>query len=96
MFPGYIELKKSGELEKRIEHLTYHYSECSLCPHTCKIDRTTGKGICRSGATAKIASYNSHHGEEPPISGIHGSGTIFFSGCNGRCIFLSELSYKVS
>ncbi|MBN1293040.1 MAG: radical SAM protein [Candidatus Latescibacteria bacterium] len=94
MSPGYLELYKSGELLKRKELLFKHYTECSLCPHTCKVNRISEKGICRSGSTVKIASYNSHHGEEPPISGINGSGTIFFSGCNGRCIFCQN--YPIS
>lgn len=60
--------------------------ECSLCPRNCKVDRKTQKGFCRvKGLT--IARVGIHEWEEPCISGTHGSGTIFFSGCNLRCIF---------
>ena len=52
------------------------------------------KGICRSSAFPKVASFNSHYGEEPPISGVRGSGTIFLSGCTGRCIFCQN--YPIS
>ncbi len=71
------------------------YESCGLCPHTCGVNRNNGeKGKCRSGSKPVVASYTVHHGEEPPISGIHGSGTIFLSGCTGRCIFCQN--YPIS
>ncbi len=71
------------------------YENCRLCPHECGVDRTRGeKGICRSGSLPVVASHTVHHGEEPPISGINGSGTIFLSGCTGRCIFCQN--YPIS
>lgn len=102
MLPGYIKLLKRGELDARIEKLELHYTECALCPHQCKINRLKGEqGICRSGPRASVASYNAHHGEEPPISGSAGSGTIFFAGCSGRCNFcqnypISQLNNGIS
>ena len=88
MYPSYLKLYKNGELRNRIDILKKHHDECALCPHICKVNRNHGeKGVCRSGVIPVVASYNSHHGEEPPISGISGSGTIFFTGCSGRCIF---------
>ena len=61
---------------------------CDLCPHRCGADRLKGDlGRCRSGFELRIASANLHRGEEPPISGTRGSGTIFFSGCTLRCRF---------
>lgn len=69
--------------------------ECVLCPRQCKVNRLKKElGYCRSGPEAKIASFNLHHGEEPPISGIRGSGTIFFSGCTLQCIYCQN--YPIS
>jgi putative pyruvate formate lyase activating enzyme len=74
-------------------------SACALCPHRCGVDRTAGeRGVCRMGDLPKISSWNLHRWEEPPISGTRGSGTIFFSGCTGRCRFcqnypISQLGY---
>lgn len=93
--PGYLALCKSGEIETRISTLKKLYSNCRLCPHECGVDRTKGqKGICRSGIQPVVASYTVHTGEEPPISGSNGSGTIFLSGCTGRCIFCQN--YPIS
>lgn len=63
-------------------------ASCDLCPHECRVNRIKGEiGSCRSGFRPKIASANLHRGEEPPISGTKGSGTIFFSGCTLQCVF---------
>ena len=95
MYPSYLKLIKNDELQHRIEILKKNYNDCALCPHKCRVNRTKGeKGICRSGPLPVVASYNSHHGEEPPISGMSGSGTIFFTGCSGRCIFCQN--YPIS
>lgn len=71
-------------------------SNCKICPWKCGVNRTEGeKGICEaSGENVKIASFNIHHGEEPPISGLKGSGTIFFSGCNMKCVYCQN--YPIS
>ena len=69
--------------------------KCTLCPHKCGIDRTKGKiGRCKSTDKVKIALYSTHEFEEPCISGIHGSGTVFFSNCNLRCIYCQN--YEIS
>lgn len=95
MQPGYLKLLESRAIEERISVLSKHYSACTLCPHQCNVNRLAGQtGVCRSGPCAKVASCNIHHGEEPPISGCAGSGTIFFSGCSGRCIFCQN--YPIS
>ncbi|MCU0857088.1 MAG: radical SAM protein, partial [Pontiellaceae bacterium] len=61
---------------------------CECCPRHCGIDRLAGKtGFCRVGAEILLAHAGLHFGEEPPISGTHGSGTLFFAGCNLRCVF---------
>lgn len=93
--PSYIDLFHSGELARRIEYFEKVYQACTLCPHHCKNNRfTTFNGFCRSSDRAKVASYNAHFGEEPPLVGSKGSGTVFFSACNLRCIYCQN--YEVS
>jgi putative pyruvate formate lyase activating enzyme len=93
--PSYLRLYRSGELSTRIEQARMMLTECTLCPHRCRINRLEGQlGVCRMGATTLVASYNDHHWEEPCISGTRGSGTIFFSGCTGRCSFCQN--YPIS
>lgn len=97
--PGYLALYESGELAHRIEVAWSMLAPCQLCPLLCGVDRLNGeRGICRMGASPKVASWNLHIWEEPPISGTRGSGTVFFSGCTGRCRFcqnypISQLGY---
>ncbi len=93
--PRYIDLHAAGELARRVERLEAVYEACTLCPHECGVNRRRGEqGRCRSGAAAVVASANVHTGEEPPISGTRGSGTIFLSGCTGSCIFCQN--YPIS
>lgn len=84
----YLDLFQSGELLQRIRAGYERLKSCDLCPHDCRVNRLAGEtGICRSAALPKVASANVHRGEEPPISGSRGSGTIFFSNCNLSCRF---------
>jgi putative pyruvate formate lyase activating enzyme len=84
--PAYLSLFESGVLQQRAETLTERSSPCRICPFDCKAERRTGKtGICRSGMNARIAGFCAHLGEEDPLRGWRGSGTIFFSSCNMRC-----------
>jgi len=70
-------------------------SSCTLCQRGCRVNRLEWeKGFCQGGERAKVASHNSHFGEEPPISGYRGSGTIFFSGCTLHCLFCQN--YPIS
>ncbi|MBN1934327.1 MAG: radical SAM protein [Anaerolineae bacterium] len=93
--PGYLVLARSGELERRARAAWQSLSCCELCPHCCGVDRLSGEeGRCRSGALPRVASWTLHPWEEPPISGTRGSGTIFFSGCTGRCRFCQN--YPIS
>lgn len=86
--PAYIALSKGNELARRAGRAYAAMKSCSLCPRDCKVDRLKGElGYCRIGKRAGVASANLHHGEEPPISGTRGSGTIFFTGCNMSCRF---------
>ncbi|MGB9081931.1 MAG: radical SAM protein [Desulfuromonadaceae bacterium] len=85
---NYHDLYQSGELLQRIREAYRRLAACDLCPHDCGVNRTKGeRGICGAGVKPKIASANVHRGEEPPISGTKGSGTIFFSGCSLACVF---------
>lgn len=85
---NYIDLYNSGELLQRVKSAYARLESCDLCPHDCGVKRLKGEtGICHSGSKPKIASANLHRGEEPPISGTKGSGTIFFSGCSLKCRF---------
>lgn len=70
-------------------------NHCEICPRSCGVDRTAGqRGFCRCGADCVVAHYGLHFGEEPPVSGERGSGTVFFSPCNLRCLFCQN--YQIS
>ena len=60
---------------------------CTLCPRRCKADRTRAVGFCGAGPVLKVARAALHYWEEPCISGTHGSGTVFFSGCSLKCCY---------
>ena len=86
--PSYLKLHKSGELKKRGEKLWEVMRSCKLCPRQCGADRISGqKGFCRSSSVLEISSYHPHFGEEPPLVGRNGSGTIFLTNCGLRCVF---------
>ncbi|MFP4581686.1 MAG: radical SAM protein [Candidatus Sumerlaeia bacterium] len=86
--PSYVGLMESGALRRRAEILHERLRACDLCPRLCGVNRLEGElGFCRSGSEARVSSCNRHTGEEPPISGTGGSGTVFLSNCTMRCIF---------
>jgi len=86
--PSYLALAESGELERRVERAWEVLSSCRLCQRGCGVDRTCGEtGYCGGGEMPKISSYGPHFGEESPLVGVHGSGTVFFTGCSMRCAF---------
>jgi putative pyruvate formate lyase activating enzyme len=87
--PRYVELAASGELERRAaEARELLGPRCVVCPRGCKVDRRADvAGLCAIGRHAVVASYFAHFGEEDCLRGRRGSGTIFFSGCNLRCVF---------
>lgn len=92
---SYLRLYRTGTLSRRIEAAWAMLARCELCPHRCGVDRLSDKrGICRMASLPKVSSWNLHPWEEPPISGTRGSGTIFFSGCTGRCPFCQN--YPIS
>lgn len=93
--PSYLQLYRSGELGQRAARVWGLLARCELCPQRCGANRLAGeRGRCRSPAMPVVASANLHAWEEPPISGMRGSGTIFFSGCTGRCRFCQN--YPIS
>lgn len=93
--PSYVALHRSGALAERARAALAALQSCAVCPHACGVDRTAdGRGVCGAGLKPVIASWNVHMWEEPPISGTRGSGTIFFSGCTGKCIFCQN--YPIS
>ena len=86
--PAYLRLHRSGELARRAEAAVASLSHCLACPRDCGVDRLAGRtAVCRTGRYARVASYGPHHGEEDCLRGRRGSGTIFFSMCNLRCVF---------
>ncbi len=86
--PGYVHLYRTGELHNRIEKALASLTECQVCPWECRINRLENKTkVCRTGRYARVASYFAHFGEEDCLRGWNGSGTIFFSWCNLRCVF---------
>jgi putative pyruvate formate lyase activating enzyme len=86
---AYLALLDSGELEERVKAAWRHLSHCDLCARYCRVDRLhTLKGVaCRTSERALVSSYGPHYGEENPLRGRRGSGTIFFTRCNLRCVF---------
>ncbi|MFC1523299.1 radical SAM protein [Thermodesulfobacteriota bacterium] len=95
--PAYLELYVSGELQERARKLHDKLAECCLCPRACRVNRLEGdKGVCRTGSKAVISSYNPHFGEESPLVGTGGSGTLFFTNCNLLCVFCQnfEISHQ--
>lgn len=86
--PAYAKLEAQGELAQRVEQAYAMLAECVLCPRQCGVNRLAGeKGFCRAPAKAMVYSAHPHFGEEISLVGKHGSGTIFFSNCNLRCVF---------
>ena len=85
---GYVNLYRSGKLHERIEKARKLLQECQICPRRCKVNRLENRlGICKVGKRPKVSGYNPHFGEESPLVGVHGSGTIFITSCNLGCVF---------
>ena len=92
---AYLELYHSGKLAERVEAARALLKNCRLCPRHCGINRLENeKGQCHTGKLAVISSYGPHFGEEAPLVGTSGSGTIFFANCNLKCLFCQN--YPIS
>ncbi len=83
--------------EKALPVLQGALKKCGLCPRNCGVDRTAGEtGFCGEGAGMSVYTCDLHHGEEPPLSGSEGSGTIFFSHCNMSCVYCQNHQFSQS
>ena len=95
MIPSYLRLYRKGELTVRLKEALSLMNPCRLCPRECGVNRLEGEtGFCRTHRKARVACYNAHFGEEKPLVGRHGSGTIFLSSCNLLCKFCQN--YDIS
>lgn len=95
MEAAYLKAYKEGFLQERIKKALSILKCCVLCPRTCKVNRLEGdRGVCRTGRYAKVSSYGPHFGEEDPLVGTGGSGTVFFTHCNLLCVFCQN--YDIS
>jgi putative pyruvate formate lyase activating enzyme len=93
--PAYLQLHATGELADRAGRLNDLLRSCTCCPRKCGVNRLKGeRGICRTGRLPVISSFGPHYGEEPPLVGRGGSGTIFVSHCNLACTFCQN--YEIS
>ncbi|NQS90189.1 radical SAM protein [Patescibacteria group bacterium] len=93
-YPSYLKLYQSGELKKRVKRAYKLMESCQICPRSCRVNRKEKRGHCRAGLKPVVSSFHLHFGEEPPISGWKGSGTIFLTYCNLGCIFCQN--YPIS
>lgn len=86
--PAYLSLHRSGELKKRGDELWNVMETCELCPRQCGASRLAGEeGFCHSSSQLEISAFHPHFGEEKPLVGRGGSGTIFLTNCSLRCVF---------
>ena len=93
--PAYLTCYASGELHRRVERAIQALADCTLCPRDCHIDRRADRfAVCKTGRYATVSSFFPHFGEEDCLRGSRGSGTIFFSWCNLRCVFCQN--YDIS
>ncbi len=93
--PAYLQLNREGELVKRRDEAVASLARCRVCPRNCDVDRLADQtAVCKTGRYAQVASYFPHFGEEDCLRGWRGSGTIFFSMCNLRCVFCQN--YDIS
>ena len=94
-YPRYLNAYKSGDLKKIADALYLSLESCQICPRRCRVNRLAEKkGFCKTAFLPKVFSFQAHHGEEPPISGTLGSGTIFFSYCNLGCVYCQNYEFS--
>jgi len=93
--PSYLNPASDGRLKQVSDILFERLGSCDICPRHCLVNRLEGKtGFCKTGRLPKIYSFMAHHGEEPPVSGSRGSGTIFFSHCNMGCVYCQNYEFS--
>jgi len=96
-WPAYLELHRAGELQRRAKAAEQLLEPCRVCPRECLAQRLQGEtGVCGVAENAMVSSYGPHYGEERPLVGSGGSGTIFLAHCNLCCVFCqnSEISQE--
>lgn len=94
-YPSFLKTYSSDKLKNSIKELFRLSESCVICPRKCKINRQKDEtGRCRIGKNTVVYNFMAHHGEEPPISGAQGSGTIFFSGCNMNCVYCQNFEFS--
>lgn len=95
MEPKYLQFFKTGRLKEVADIFYSRLKNCAICPRSCHVNRLEGKlGFCRTAEKAKVYSYLKHRGEEPAVSGNKGSGTIFFAGCNLKCVYCQNFEFS--
>jgi putative pyruvate formate lyase activating enzyme len=95
MYPSYLKAYQDGTLSKTADLSLKLLESCCICPRRCKVNRLKNeKGVCKTGLKPLAYSFLAHHGEEPPISGERGSGTIFFSNCNMSCVYCQNYEFS--
>jgi putative pyruvate formate lyase activating enzyme len=97
--PAYLKLRERdpGELARRVERAVEGLAACAVCPHECGVNRLEDEtSTCETGRLSRVGSCFPHLGEEDPLRGWRGSGTIFFAFCNLKCVFCqnSDLSWE--
>ena len=91
--PAYLRTFREGLFPEKIETAFRILENCALCPRNCGVNRLKGeKGDCCGGAMPEVSSHSPHFGEERPLVGFHGSGTIFLTHCSLRCLFCQNYS----
>ena len=94
---AYQQLYRNSQLRPRVAEAVSRLANCTLCPRRCQVNRLLGeKGKCHTGRWAVVSSHGPHFGEEEPLVGSGGSGTIFFTHCNLRCTFCQNYSISQS
>ncbi len=95
--PRYCKTIEQGLMEAKIKAALAHLDCCRLCPRQCRVNRNNGeKGFCNAANYAEVSSFSPHFGEEAPLSGTRGSGTIFFTHCNLRCLFCQNYDISIT
>ncbi len=97
--PSYLRALEQGILRQKVQQAHESLARCNLCPRKCGINRLEHEtGFCETGSRATVASASPHFGEESPLVGEKGSGTIFFASCNLRCVFCQnyEISHQMA
>jgi putative pyruvate formate lyase activating enzyme len=93
--PSYVKAYQNGKLDMIIKKAFALLEACTICPRRCGVNRLNDEeGFCKIGKQPKVYSFMPHQGEEPPLSGQKGSGTIFFSACNMRCVYCQNYEFS--